>query len=261
MKTLWILCWGVGFGLAGLSAQASVTLDWSNQPQGTLPKNGSTYSEAFTASDGGAVTATVQPSSRGVSPQAFGSAHLQTPAVTSTIFDGGILPSGSASNLSIVADFRPTSTDPDPKIEVTLDFSGYAKGVSNVNFSLYDVDGNDNARFQDRITFLTSGAALTGSADNSTSGNVVVGKAAAPNQGPGSNAGNVSVTYGSMPLHQIKFDFDGTTNVPALHGFAIGNLVFTPVPEASQLAIGLAACAFAAFWVRKSGLRKATGAG
>ena len=249
---------GVGFGLAGFTAQASVTLDWSAQPQGALNKNpNGTYSETFAVPGGGKVEATVRLFGN-TSADKFGSASLQTPAVTNTIFDGGILPSGSSSNLAVVANFRPATTDPDPMVQVTLGFVGYSK-VSNVNFSLFDVDADDHNHFQDRVTFLTSGAVLTGSSDNLVFGNVATGTNRSPNQGPGSGAGNVSVAYANLPSNQITFDFDSPTSNEVLHGIAIGNVSFTPVPEASQLAIGLAACALGAFWLRKTGQRRAAG--
>jgi hypothetical protein len=256
MKKLWIICLGAGFGMASLTAQASVTLDWSTQPQGTLNKNpNGTYSETYAAPGGGEIVATVGLIGNvGVDP--FGSASIQTPAVTNTIFNGG-LPAGK-SNLAVVANFRPTASDPDPMVQVTLDFVGYPK-VSNVNFSLFDVDSDDHNHFQDRVTFLTAGAVLTGSSDNLTFSNVAIGTNPSPNQGPGSGAGNVSVTYSSLPSNQIQFDFDSPTSNEVLHGIAIGDISFTPVPEASQFAIGLAACALGAFWLRKSGLRRATG--
>lgn len=256
MKILWIICLGAGFGLASLTAQASLTLDWSAQPQGTLTQgsNGA-YSETFALPGGGKVEATVQPIG-GAATRKFGAADIQTPAVTNTIFSGG-LPSRQ-SNLSIVALFHPTASNPDPLVQVTLDFLGYPK-VSNVHFSLFDVDAADNARFQDRVTFLTPGATLTGSSDNTVSGNVALGTRPSPNLGAGSGAGNVGVTYSSLPSNQIQFDFDSPTANEVLHGIGIGAIAFTPVPEASQLAIGLAACALGAFWFRRSGLRRANG--
>ncbi|MBW0001634.1 MAG: hypothetical protein JO015_21265 [Verrucomicrobia bacterium] len=258
MKKLWIMCLGAGLGLASLTAQASITLDWNDQPQGTLSRtNQNTYQGSFTASDGGAVDATVQLSGN-VTAFRSGPTHLQTPAVTNTIFDGG-LPSGN-SNLAIVANFnRPGVSATPGTVEVTLDFAGYKQGVKNVTFDLFDVDARDRANFVDQIQFITPGVALTAGADNTVTGSTVTGTGPSPNHGPDSGAGNVRVAYGYLPLHQIVFDFTSPTPNRALHGFAISNLSFAPVPEASQLAIGLAACAFGALWLRKADQRRTAG--
>ena len=258
MKKLWIICLGVGFGLACFTAQASVTLDWNSQTQGTLGHpNQTTYTGSFTASDGGAVDANVQLIGN-VSAFRFGSSGVQTPAVTNTIFDGG-LPSGN-SNLAMVANFdKPGASTTPGTVQITLDFAGYSRGVRDVSFDLYDVDATDHVHFADQITFLTPGATLTPSVDNSVSGSTVTGTAPSPNRGPGSGNGNVLVAYGALPLHQIVFDFTSPTPIEVLHGFAIGDISFTPVPEASQLVIGLTACALGALWLRKSGVRRVVG--
>lgn len=250
---------GCGFSLASLTAQASVTLNWNNQTQGSLSQsNQTTYTGSFTASDGGIVDATVQ-SSGNATASRLGSKGVQTPAVTNAIFDGG-LPSGN-SNLAIVANFNKAGVSATPgTVEITVDFAGYAHGVKNVNFSLFDVDAFDHADFADQITFLTPGVTLTPGADNTVTGSTVTGVSPSPNRGPDSGAGNVLVDYGTLPLHQIVFDFTSPTPNEALHGFAIGDISFTPAPEVSQLVLGLAACALGAFWLRKSGLGRATGA-
>jgi hypothetical protein len=261
MTKLWILCLGAAaLGSAGLTAQASVvTLNWNDVTQGTLTKSGPAYTELVPVG-GGDVKVSVQ-GSTSTTLEKFGAGSIQTPAVTSTIFNGG-LPASESSNLSTVADFHPSAVDSDPTVTFTINFLGYAHGVSDVTFSLFDVDANDATHFVDRVTFLTPGVGLTGSADNvisGPSGNVVTGTHGSPNTGPGSGDGNVLVKYGTLPSNQITFVFDNPSGKEALHGIGIGNISFTPVPEASQLAMGLAACALGAFWLRKTGQRRAAG--
>jgi hypothetical protein len=246
MKKLWIL----GFAstllvLSSVGARASVTLDWNTVPQGTLQKVGGVYT---TGNDFSGVNLTVA-GSNGATPFRFGSAGLQTPAVTNTIFSGG----QTGSNLSTVALFKPSGSGT-PTVTFTINFFAYKQGVKDVNFTLFDVDSNKHAgvNFQEVVTFQTAGLTLTGSADNVVSGNTVTGVKTSSNTGAGSSDGNVTVKSGNLPLHQIVFTFSGLPpDFTALAGIGIGNISFTPVPEVGQLAIGLVACLIGALWLRK----------
>jgi hypothetical protein len=252
MKKLWLTGAAAALGMSGLAANASVvTLDWNKVTQGTLPKQGSTFTEAVNVG-GGEVKVSIVPSGP-VSPNRFGSPGMQTPAVTNTIFQGGL--SSNFSNLSTVADFKPAQGG-DPTLTFTIDFLGFKQGISKVNFSLFDIDSNPR-RFVDEITFRTPGVSLTGSVDNVVSGNTVRGVAQSNNLGAGSGDANVGVKYGSLPSNQIVFTYSSPTPNEVLHGFALGNISFTPVPEANQLAIGLTACLLGAVWLRRTGRRKA----
>src|ERR1700731_3025699 len=125
MKKLWIL----GFAstllvLSSVGARASVTLDWNTVPQGTLQKVGGVYT---TGNDFSGVNLTVA-GSNGATPFRFGSAGLQTPAVTNTIFSGG----QAGSNLSTVALFKPSGSGT-PTVTFTINFMAYKQGVKDVN--------------------------------------------------------------------------------------------------------------------------------
>ena len=251
MKKLWLMGVAALLGVSSLAASASVvTLDWNKVPQGTLQKQGSSYTETVNVG-GGQVDISVTPVGP-VSPNRFGMAGLQTPAVTNTIFQGGL--SSSFSNLSTVADFKPAQGS-DPTLKFTIDFLGFKQGVGNVNFSLFDVDSLPN-RFVDQITFQTAGVNLTGSVDNVVSGNTVHGVHMSPNRGAGSGDANVGVKYGTLPLDQIVFTYSSPTANEALHGFGLGNISFTPVPEVNQLVIGLTACVLGAVWLRRTNRRR-----
>ncbi|MBV9488782.1 MAG: hypothetical protein JO069_03540 [Verrucomicrobia bacterium] len=254
MKKLWIIGMAIGLGLTGFTAQASVvTLNWNTVPQGPLTKSGSSYTDVVKL-DGGEVEVTVAPSGP-VALSKFGTPAVQTPAVTDAIFQGG-QPAGS-SNLSSVAHFLPPKGKENPTITYTIDFLGF-KGVSDVRFDLFDVDSTDRAKFVDQITFQTAGVSLTAGKDNVvTGGNTVTGRAASPNLGPGSDAGNVGVSYGSLPSDKIVFTYTNPLGNASVNGFGIGNVSFTPVPEVNQLAIGLAACALAVVWLRQRNRRTA----
>jgi len=246
MKKLWKL--GIAAAtltLSSFAARASVTtLDWSTVTQGTLQHTGNLYT---TGNDFSGAKITVAGSDT-ATPFPFTSAGLQTPAVTDTIFQGGS-PS-PISNLSTVALFKPSGGP----ITYTIDFFGFKQGVTDVNFKLFDVDtsAHTESQFVDVITFNTAGLTLTPGADNmvSADGKTVTGTLHATNLGAGSGDGNVSVQSGNLPLHEIVFTYSSLPeNLVNLHGFGIGNISFTPVPEVGQLAIGLVACLLGALWL------------
>ena len=257
MKKLWIL----GFAsallvLSSAGARASLIDDWDTAPQGTLQKllGVDTYT---TGNDFLRTRVTVAGNSA-ANPFRFGPAGLQTPGVTKTIFSGGT----TRSNLSTVVLFKPTGSS---SILYTINFFGFKQGVKDVNFTLFDVDANTHGsvngsvNVEEVVTFLTAGLTLTGSKDNVVSGNTVTGISTAPNTGPGSADGNVTVKSGNIPLHQIVFTF-GTlpAGINALAGFGISNISFTPVPEVGQLAIGLIACLIGGLWLRKNRRQRAS---
>jgi hypothetical protein len=253
MKKLWIL----GFAsallvLSSAGARASLIDDWDTAPQGTLQKllGVDTYT---TGNDFLRTRVTVAGNSA-ANPFRFGSAGLQTPGVTKTIFSGGT----TRSNLSTVVLFKPTGSS---SILYTINFFGFKQGVKDVNFTLFDVDANTHGsvNVEEVVTFLTAGLTLTGGKDNVVSGNTVTGISTAPNTGPGSADGNVAVKSGNMPLHQIQFTF-GTlpAGIDALAGIGISNISFTPVPEVGQLAIGLIACLIGGLWLRKNRRQRAS---
>ena len=253
MKKLWIL----GFAsallvLSSAGARASVLLDWSTAPQGTLQKLPGLFDTYDTGVDFSKVKATVAGNNSDI-PFRFGPAGLQTPAVTKTIFSGG----KTVPNLSTVILFKPTGGS----VAFTINFFGFKQGVKDVNFTLFDVDANTHGsvNVEEVVTFLTAGLTLTGGKDNVVSGNTVTGISTAPNTGPGSADGNVTVKSGNIPLHQIVFTF-GTlpAGINALAGFGISNISFTPVPEVGQLAIGLIACLIGGLWLRKNRRQRAS---
>ncbi|HEY0793074.1 MAG TPA: hypothetical protein VGD78_18560 [Chthoniobacterales bacterium] len=238
-------------GLTGVAAQASVvTLDWNKVPQGALTKSGSSYVEAVNVASG-QVDVSVTPKGP-VTVNRFGPDNLRTPAVTDTIFQGGL--ASNFSNLSTVARFRP-ATGSDPTITFGIKFVGY-KAVRDVSFSLFDVDA-DGSRYVDQVTFQTAGASLTGGLDNVVSGRTVTGFTPSPNLGAGSGNANVGVKYASLPSEQIVFTYHSPIRGTTLQGIGVGNVSFTVVPEVNQLAVGLAACVLGALCLRQNrrGLR------
>lgn len=253
MKKLRIL--GLASALLVLSsagARASVIDDWNTAPQGTLQKLAGV--DTYTTGPDFLTSKLTVAGNSAANPFRFGPAGLQTPGITKTIFSGGT----TGSNLSTVVLFKPTGSS---SIVYTISFFGFKQGVKDVNFTLFDVDANrhGSVNVEEVVTFLTAGLTLTGSKDNVVSGNTVTGISTAPNTGPGSADGNVTVKSGNMPLHQIVFTF-GTlpAGIDALAGIGISNISFTPVPEVGQLAIGLIACLIGGLWLRKNHRQRAS---
>ena len=253
MKKLRIL--GLASALLVLSsagARASVIDDWNTAPQGTLQKLAGV--DTYTTGPDFLTSKLTVAGNSAANPFRFGPAGLQTPGITKTIFSGGT----TGSNLSTVVLFKPTGSS---SIVYTINFFGFKQGVKDVNFTLFDVDANrhGSVNVEEVVTFLTAGLTLTGSKDNVVSGNTVTGISTAPNTGPGSADGNVTVKSGNMPLHQIVFTF-GTlpAGIDALAGIGISNISFTPVPEVGQLAIGLIACLIGGLWLRKNHRQRAS---
>jgi parallel beta-helix repeat protein len=257
MKKLWIL--GLASALLVLSnveTRASVILDWSAVPQGTLQRESLIPPVYTTGSDFTNVDIRVA-GTNGATPFRFGLAGLQTPAVTNTFYAGGN--PAHPSSLATVANFVPSGSGT-PTVTFTIDFFGYKSGVSNVNFTLFNVDAfrHGSVLAQNVVTFNTAGLTLTGSQDNVVSGNTVTGiKNTLPGASDGS-FGNVTVHSGSMPLKQIVFTFTQLPqDVALLSGIGMSNISFTVVPEVGQLAIGLAACLVGALWLLKNRREKA----
>jgi hypothetical protein len=169
MKKLWIL----GFASALLvlpsaGARASVLLDWSTAPQGTLQKLPGFLDTYDTGADFSKVKVKVAGDSSDI-PFRFGPAGLQTPAISKTIFSG----SKTGPNLSTVILFKPTGGS----VAFTINFFGFKQGVKDVNFTLFDIDANrhGSVNVAEVVSFQTAGLTLTGSADNVVSGNTVEG--------------------------------------------------------------------------------------
>lgn len=136
---------------------------------------------------------------------------------------------------------------------LTLDFSGYANGVSNVTFMIFDIDtSGDGTGFVDRVQVTANNGALI----NPTA--VVVGDATLGGPGPytaynvfdgvntvagdttvdlnsDSNAafGNARFTFGASGITSITIDYSNTRGVSS-QGVALHDISFDPTPAASN---------------------------
>jgi hypothetical protein len=178
-----------------------------------------------------------------------------TPAITSSL-QGGQSP--VQKSLELAADLRTNS-----KITMTVNFSPlYTLGVSNVSFSIFDIDLETN---KDRISniygialdgshvaaTITFGAAITRS--GSSLGQALTGTDPSPNTGPGSSAGTATISFGATPIKGFSFTWTNSNGAPFYQEIAIGDITFNAVvPEPNAATVATLVCLLAATMGRRS---------
>ena len=226
--------------LALLSATArAVVLDWDSVTWG----NG-TLSNSYDidpTSAGNDVTLTASGNTDRLEP-ALVTPNPATPAIT-TALQGGLSP--AQRSLEIAVDLSKQNQF----ITITVDFSAlYAKGVTDVSFTIFDVDfSNDSAnsnQFQDQLRAIsalsidgvtTIAPTITNSSANTRTGTgvsqVVTGTSTAVDT---SGTGNVTISFGTNAIKSFTFTYgsgSGTINNPTYQHIGIHDISFRPVPE------------------------------
>jgi hypothetical protein len=179
----------------------------------------------------------------------------KTPALTTNLA-GGLSP--VEKTLTLYIDL----TNQSQSVTLTFNFSAlYAGGVQNVSFSVFDVDfaneGGNGATFQDQLRSISATAldgtlvapTITTSAANSLTGTglsqVVSGTATVGDTGSGSNAGNVTISFGSTAISSFTFTYGGGTNTkndPTGQHIGLHDINFTPVPEINPALTATLSC-------------------
>jgi hypothetical protein len=232
-----LVCWALLF--VSLRSQA-VVLDWSNITW--TPGSLSNSYDIDASNPGNDITITISGSGTN---QFFSSTY---PKVTQD-FTGGISP--APDQLDLYVDFANTSQS----ITITVSFL-YSEGVSNVNFTLFDVDtgdtftekGKTKRTFVDQVdsiyatatngtliapTIVNSNASfntVSGSGTNQT----VVGTTKANDF---SNEGSVGVSYGTNTISSFTFTYGegpNTGNDPAAQGIGLYDISFSPKPKVPE---------------------------
>lgn len=176
-----------------------------------------------------------------------------TPAVNQSLTGGVPVPQN-------ILEISPDFTRDSHTLTVTITFSNqYTWGVGNVSFSIFDIDGHspnsvdqvtsiygtaiDGSQVAPTITNVGSNVSLTGSGLTYQ----LAGIGDSPDTGPGSGAGNATISFGNSPgLRSITFTIgtqNGLNQNPDYQNFGITNISFTPVPEMNP---AFAACLFCA---------------
>jgi hypothetical protein len=238
-----------------VSAAQAVTLDWSavSWTPGSLTNS---Y-DVDINKPGNDITVTVSGNTTQLQPELV-SPYPATPAIT-TDFQGGM--ANPVSSLCLAVNF----TNQTESVTVTVNFSSlYTLGVQNVSFTLFDIDFDNvgSSTYQDQLRNMTATAVdgsqvaptITTSSNNTPSGSglsqVVDGYASTTDLGPGSGAGNVTISFGANAIKSFSFTYGsgGPTGVtdPTYQHVGIYNVTFTPVPEINPVWSAVGSCLFAA---------------
>jgi len=179
-------------------------------------------------------------------------AELGTPAVAQTLQGGNATPTWALV-------FTPDLTRDTHSFTVTITFSAtYTQGVSNVSFTLFDIDSSGTFIDQVRsisatsvtgttiaptITDLGSNVILTGTAANP----VLTGNGLSPDTGAGSGNGNATISFNVDGIRSITFTFGEPTGGPAnpsMQNLGLSNITYSPVPEVNPTIAAACVCFF-----------------
>jgi hypothetical protein len=180
-----------------------------------------------------------------------------TPAVTRA-FDGGLSPGRNSLELAI------DLTNQSQSLTVTYTFSAaYASGVTNVSFSLFDIDSQatGSSNFEDQVrtiyATLTNGTQIAATITNIGSSvtpagiglaQTLTGNSNAIDLDAGSEAGNATISFLSDNIRSISFVYGGGSTFadPTYQHIGIGDITYSPVPEINPAWTAVASCLAAA---------------
>lgn len=245
----------IALALAALETPASaVVLDWD--VVSWTNRFGNSY-DIDAANSGNDMTVSVSGDTGVLGTEPTGEV---TPGLTQ-LLAGGLSP--AQKTLTLYVDLANQAQG----ITITVNFSAlYAQGVQNVSFTIFDVDfaneGGNGATFQDQLRGISATAldgvtlvapTITTSAGNTRTGTglnqVVDGISTVPDTGAGSNAGNVTISFGATAIRSFTFTYGGgsnTKNDPTAQHIGIHDISFTPVPEINPAWTAIVSCIAAA---------------
>ncbi len=219
-------------------------VDWSalNWPAGSL----SNSYDVDPANAGNDVTVTISGDTGQLQPSIV-AGNPQTPAITRA-FDGGLGTSPYTLELALDLTSNAQSTT------FTLDFSAlYAAGVSNVSFTIFDIDAANSggSHYQDvissiyatsttgtqiapTITGLGANVSLTGTGLNQ----VLTGQTSTVDLGAGSGAANATISFNTDNISSITFTYSSSSMFadPTYQHIGIYNIDYAVIPEPGSMA-------------------------
>jgi hypothetical protein len=222
---------------------SATTVDWSalSWTAGSL----SNSYDVDPSSPGNDVTATIS-GDTGQLQTSLASGNPQTPAITRA-FDGGL----GTNPLTLELALNLTSNA--QSVTFTLDFSAlYAAGVSNVSFTLFDIDANNvsGSTYQDVISAIhavsTTGTmiaptitnvgpnvTLTGTGLNQ----ILTGQTSTVDTGAGSGAANATISFNTTGVRSITFTYGSSSMFadPTYQHIGIYNIDYEVIPEPGTL--------------------------
>lgn len=250
--------------ICALPASVSAALvDW-----GTLSWTSGSLSNSYDVdpgSSGNDITVTISGDTAQLQPSLV-TGNPQTPAITRA-FDGGLGTSPLTLELAL------NLTTNTQSVTFTLDFSAlYAAGVAYVSFTIFDIDANNvsGSTYQDVIRSIyatsTTGTQIAPTITNvganalaSGTGlnQVITGQTTTADLGPGSGAGNATITFNATDIRSITFTYGSSAQFadPTYQHIGIYNLDYSVVPEPGALGVCLAVAALA-IWAPRGGSRR-----
>jgi len=220
-RHLIVFVWLTAFWWA-VQAKGAI-LDW-DQSYGTwtagAPAIGSSVSQSYNNDSthaGNDVTITL--SNTGGTWGTGGTGSPGSPSVN-TNYNGGTSPAQKTLDLNYSSEATNS-----PDLKVTINFSAYSSGVTQVNFKIFDVDYSAGTWIDQisKITAVTTTGAIvgpasvTGSTDNVVTGSgtnyVVTGVSG--NAGGSSSLGNVNINFGTAIVTSVTFSW---ANLDAARG-------------------------------------------
>ena len=218
---------------------SAVLVDWSalNWPAGSL----SNSYDVDPASAGNDVTTTISGNTAQLQPSLV-SPNPQTPAITRA-FDGGL--GTSPYTLELALDL----TNNTQSVTFTLNFSAqYAAGVSNVSFTIFDIDANNSggSTYQDVISAIhatSTTATLIAPTITNVGANVsltgtglvqlLTGQTSTVDLGAGSGAGNATISFNTTNISSITFTYGSGALFadPTYQHIGIYDISYEVVPE------------------------------
>jgi hypothetical protein len=157
-------------------------------------------------------------------------------------------------------------------VTVSVNFSAlYTAGVTNVSFTLFDVDFASSA-FQDQIRSIQAlsidgttliAPTITTSANNTLTGaglgQVVTGMINTNDTGAGSGDANVTISFGANAIKSFTFVYGSGSNAPAdptTQGIALHDITFlAAVPEINPAWSAVGSCLVAAALILRHGAK------
>jgi hypothetical protein len=254
-------------GFAGICSPASAVLvDWSTLtwPSGSL--NNSYHVDPGTS--GTDVTVVISGNTGQFQPSTI-TPNPQTPAITRA-FDGGLITSPKTLELAVAL------ANNTQAITFTMTFSGnYPAGVSNVSFTIFDIDLNNGggSTFQDQIRSIsatsTTGTPIAptitglGPAVGLTGtglAQILTGNANSrdlnTSSGSGTSGdGNATISFNTTGIRSITFTYGGGSlfTTPTYEHIGIYNIDYSVVPETDPSWFSFTACGLLVCWnVQKS---------
>jgi len=246
---------------------SAALVDWSaqNWPAGSLNNS---Y-DVDPASAGNDVTVTIGGDTGQLQPSLV-SPNPQTPAITRA-FDGGLGTNPYTLELAL------NLTSNAQSVTFTLDFSAqYAAGVSNVSFTIFDIDFSNlsGSTYQDVISGIhatsTTGTQIAPTITNvganvSLTGTglsqVLTGQVSTTDLGAGSGAANATISFNTTDIRSITFTYGSSSMFadPTYQHIGIYNIDYAVVPEPSALGACLILVGVAVFQIHRCSKSRPSG--